>query len=156
MSVPNKPPSNGSSIKEEYPGLGEGLQTQKSKAWHPWANRTSIREENQTQRGMKSRHLMMIGGWCLKTSPWSQQISCIYSLGWYDRNWDFLERRLGMWIVPVSTDLAFIGGATQAISLAGPGSALLSYFVVGVFVYTVVISLWVFWARQFLTSTIDV
>ena len=32
----------------------------------------------------------------------------------------------------------------QAIALAGPGSALLSYFVVGIFVYCVVITLWVF------------
>jgi hypothetical protein len=31
----------------------------------------------------------------------------------------------------------------KAIALAGPGSALLSYFVVGVFVYSVVISLYV-------------
>jgi amino acid permease len=30
---------------------------------------------------------------------------------------------------------------SQAIALAGPGSALLSYFVVGIFVYAVVISL---------------
>ena len=36
------------------------------------------------------------------------------------------------------------GTLRQAIAIAGPGSVLLSYFVVGLFVYSVVITLWVF------------
>ncbi|KAH9482106.1 Lysine-specific permease [Psilocybe cubensis] len=59
---------------------------------------------NETQRGMQSRHLMMIaiGG-------------------------------------TIGTGIFLSAGS--AIALAGPGSALLSYFVVGLFVYTVVIAL---------------
>ncbi|PPQ77160.1 hypothetical protein CVT25_010788 [Psilocybe cyanescens] len=59
---------------------------------------------NETQRGMQSRHLMMIaiGG-------------------------------------TIGTGIFLSAGS--AIALAGPGSALLSYFVVGLFVYTVVITL---------------
>ncbi|KIM38704.1 hypothetical protein M413DRAFT_420048 [Hebeloma cylindrosporum] len=59
---------------------------------------------NETQRGMQSRHLMMIaiGG-------------------------------------TIGTGIFLSAGS--AVALAGPGSALLSYFVVGLFVYAVVITL---------------
>ncbi|TFK33264.1 amino acid permease/ SLC12A domain-containing protein [Crucibulum laeve] len=60
--------------------------------------------QHETQRGMKSRHLMMIaiGG-------------------------------------TIGTGIFLSAGS--AIALAGPGSTLLSYFVVGLFVYTVVITI---------------
>ncbi|KAF8165965.1 amino acid permease-domain-containing protein [Crassisporium funariophilum] len=73
---------------------------QKTGLW----NKLRVEEENDTHRGMQSRHLMMIaiGG-------------------------------------TIGTGIFLSAGS--AIALAGPGSTLLSYFVVGIFVYTVVITL---------------
>ncbi|KAF9461615.1 amino acid permease/ SLC12A domain-containing protein [Collybia nuda] len=104
MSVLGRAPSRSSFRKEELSTLDVlPAQTLPQRSW-PWTKRNSTDERNQTQRGMKSRHLMMI------------------ALGGTIGTGIFLS-------------------AGSAISLAGPGSALLSYFVVGLFVYAVVITI---------------
>ena len=69
--------------------------------------------------------------------------SCVYSSSdWrYYRDWDLPERWISEYAVPkLQIEMLFLI-LPKAIALAGPGSALLSYFVVGIFVYAVVISL---------------
>ncbi|KAF9552618.1 hypothetical protein CPC08DRAFT_714456 [Agrocybe pediades] len=89
-----------SSQEEEIPRPNGGASTKTRNFWQKFR----AEEGNETQRGMHSRHLMMIaiGG-------------------------------------TIGTGIFLSAGS--AVALAGPGSALLSYFVVGLFVYTVVITL---------------
>ncbi|KAF9535180.1 amino acid permease-domain-containing protein [Crepidotus variabilis] len=80
------------------------IETNSTRGGKPLWKTLGAEHRNNVQRGMKSRHLMMIaiGG-------------------------------------TIGTGIFLSAGAS--IALAGPGSTLLSYFVVGLFVYSVVISL---------------
>ncbi|GLB34353.1 putative amino acid permease [Lyophyllum shimeji] len=110
MTTPERTPSKESSYHKEELALGVESQPEpeappRSKARRIWEKVSSgAAEGNETQRGMQSRHLMMIaiGG-------------------------------------TIGTGIFLSAGS--AIALAGPGSTLLSYFVVGLFVYSVVITL---------------
>ncbi|KDR84458.1 hypothetical protein GALMADRAFT_56386 [Galerina marginata CBS 339.88] len=101
--VPEKAPS---SISKDESGSHEGHLPKPVAVSGKKGFWTTFRAEegNDTQRGMQSRHLMMIaiGG-------------------------------------TIGTGIFLSAGS--AVALAGPGSALLSYFVVGLFVYAVVITL---------------
>ncbi|KAF9008046.1 amino acid permease-domain-containing protein [Cyathus striatus] len=113
MASADKSPSDSSSVFKVELDAGENVNVphpvttpdgSRAKSWWRRVGLGNAKEEYQTQRGMKSRHLMMIaiGG-------------------------------------TIGTGIFLSAGSS--IALAGPGSTLLSYFVVGVFVYTVVITL---------------
>lgn len=103
MTTPG-PPVDKSFLADE--GIRDSPSTHKVREWRRWASvfLSSSGEGNRMQRGMQSRHLMMIaiGG-------------------------------------TIGTGIFLSAGS--AIALAGPGSTLLAYGVVGFFVYTVVITL---------------
>jgi hypothetical protein len=105
---------------------------------------------NETQRAMQSRHLIMIG-MSLKlshsTGSYSRQCGLKHSCPtgsyrWYHRYRNILECR-----TRASIKLTFIllhevdVYRIKAVSTGGPASALLSYIVLGVFVYAMTITL---------------
>ena len=98
---------------------------------------------NETHRAMKSRHLTMIGMYPSYSSTFGLNLLSP-SYWWYHRDRNILECRNR-----ASIELTFIllhevdvyRVNLKAVSTGGPASALLSYCVLGVFVYGVVISL---------------
>ena len=98
---------------------------------------------NETQRGMQSRHLTMIGTSWIPHSVSTSILSSNFGLaiGGTIGTGIFLSAgivsRLSRLFHCYEVDIYCI----EAISTGGPGSALLSYFILGVFVYAVVITL---------------
>ena len=151
---PRRPGSSSSTTERKVANYDEELQrptTEEGPGQGPSDLRgifsANASSENETKRAMQGRHLMMIGE-CLFASASLLAIlntACVSSHRWNDRDGYLFECWVGKQGCPWFCLYVHVSvhhtSRPKAVALAGPGSALLSYVVIGVFVYAVVITL---------------
>lgn len=141
--------SRASSIRKEHSSDEDLPRPSSARNGKLWRRALGAEDGNETQRAMQSRHLMMIGMYERLAGlshgiPADRRVTLLKAIGGTIGTGIFLSAgSVSHSHFRMVTIVKFQRCDLQAVALAGPASALLSYFVVGIFVYSVVIALYV-------------